>query len=711
MPIKTCLDYDGLSYYDEKWRLTFAQLGLTNSEIDRLYANAIDNANTWSITINTSSTGQIPFCLYDCDNASMTVDWGDGTVETYTSDNAEEDTCIEHSYSSRGTYTITMVSDDFPRLYIYSMHDWTAGDYQYTLRRVNSPLPTLAGIRDEEEIDDNSFCGLFYESDSLSYIPDGLFKNNPLATDFSYCFYKCLSLASIPEDTFAANTLATNFSRCFDGCESITSIPEKLFQNNTLATNFEACFNGCIELLSIPGDLFKNNTLATNFYACFSVCELVAALPENLFKHNTNATEFTSCFSQCDSITTIPEKLFEFTTSATSFNSLFYGCDNLQTIPFRLFENATSVATFERCFERCPSLQDFQIKIGSKAATKCSYMFANGSNPSGTICVPPDSTTYDTFISYYGTSDRISILTTADDSTCTAPFEYTVNAAEKKTGIPFNLYSQYGVTLTVDWGDGTTSILTPADYTELNSRASVHEYALAGIYNVCINSSDWSSTYILSYPQWDDRYAVTSDEYDCVAPLYWWRKTLTEINYALPNFAGLNVYNTPLEYIDEDTSDILWQYSQWFSGLFSGCSNLSWITPELFQNNTEKTYVSCDYTFYGCSSLVLIPDTLFENIMVHQASGCFANCTRLAAVPPNLLSHATTLFSVEKMFYGCSWLGDFSFRIISTNCRNANNFVTLKSGKTRVIYVPSGSTTQTTFNGVASTLGLTIVGE
>ena len=81
-------------------------------------------------------------------------------------------------------------------------------------------------------------------------------------------------------------------------------------------------------------------------------------------------------------------------------------------------------------------------------------------------------------------------------------WSFTVNteavaSGEKTTGIPFNLYGQDGVTLDVDWGDGTVSTLSAADYAENNSTASLHEYETAGIYTITIGSKNWKRACIL----------------------------------------------------------------------------------------------------------------------------------------------------------------------------------------------------------------------
>lgn len=62
-------------------------------------------------------------------------------------------------------------------------------------------------------------------------------------------------------------------------------------------------------------------------------------------------------------------------------------------------------------------------------------------------------------------------------------------------------------------------------------------------------------------------------------------------------------------------------------------------------------------------------------------------------------------------FSSCSALTDFTLHIGSSLVSSCSTFVTKKAGTTRTVYVPANSTTQTTFNNLASTLGLTVIGE
>jgi hypothetical protein len=249
----------------------------------------------WSITIDTEAAnegdrmGQIPFCLYGVEDASMKVDWGDGTIETHTSANAVQNSCLTYEYASAGEYTIKMESNDFSRLYLWTSIYGQEGEpavYLVTLKSINESLPQIAGVHgwwynediEEEEIgdNDNSFYGCFSGCTSLQSIPAGLFDKNTAVTNFGSCFQNCSLLQSIPSGLFDKNTAVTNLNSCFRACSTLQSIPERLFDKNTAVTNFSYCFYNCSSLQSIPSELFDKNTAATGFNYCFYGCSTLA---------------------------------------------------------------------------------------------------------------------------------------------------------------------------------------------------------------------------------------------------------------------------------------------------------------------------------------------------------------------------------------------------------------------------------------------------
>ena len=217
----------------------------------------------WSITesiYDDGDSGQIPFCLYGIENASITIDWGDGTVQQYRTADAVEHECPTHEYAAAGDYVITMTSSDFSRMYLQTI--FIEGNdcprrYLSTLKAVNSPIPKVAGVQGQSGMYDSSIGDYAWEN-----------RSNSLQT----CFFYCTSLETIPSNLFENNTGVTSFVGAFSACDALHSIPCGLFEGCTAATDFSGCFSNCYSLSSLPEDLFSECIAAARFDYCFNRC-------------------------------------------------------------------------------------------------------------------------------------------------------------------------------------------------------------------------------------------------------------------------------------------------------------------------------------------------------------------------------------------------------------------------------------------------------
>ena len=85
---------------------------------------------------------------------------------------------------------------------------------------------------------------------NIESIPENLFKNNPLATDFNETF-AASKIKTIPENLFKYNNV-TEARRLFQYCSNITNIPEKIIdvankvkERTGSSTDIYAIFTGC----------------------------------------------------------------------------------------------------------------------------------------------------------------------------------------------------------------------------------------------------------------------------------------------------------------------------------------------------------------------------------------------------------------------------------------------------------------------------------
>lgn len=410
------------------------------------------------------------------------------------------------------------------------------------------------------------------------------------------------------------------------------------------------------------------------------------------------------------------------------------------------------------------------------------------------------------------------------------------NSSNVNTGIPLRLYGMDASTeFEVDWGDNSTTTLTPASYTNSDSSASQHAYATGGTYTITItaSASDWNAMKFIST---SGNNTSTSSWNAKTLPIFWFRNTVTEILDPIPTCSGSKVFSSLKPGTsDEGTAGTTFNYMFYSSklttipnGLFSlnqyatafigtfynsalaaipnttfygctaatsydhcfyGCTAITTVSSGLF--NWAEGVLDFSYLFYGCTNLVSMGAGLFANSPLVTAfwsswkkcsklqalpaslfaytplatnfesafstcskiasidastfesctgittlQQCFENCTSLTAIPSGLLancpnitnfksawSKATKLASipsdlfsacagittVEACFTGCSALGNFDITFIAPNIATVTNFVPGKSGAVRNVTVPANSTTETKFNGVASSMTLTVI--
>ena len=255
-------------------------------------------------------------------------------------------------------------------------------------------------------------------------------------------------------------------------------------------------------------------------------------------------------------------------------------------------------------------------------------------------------------------------------------WEITVNteataSGAKTTGIPINLFSQPGITMTVDWGDGTESVLTSASYSSASDSApSVHEYATAGTYIVRMKSTKWKDAYIE---------VLNSGSTGALIHIAGFRSTLVGVGQ-LPRCKG-TLYRR-----FSSASGVSKAINR-LSFCFRGCSKLTSIPNDLFYNNLSVTdFSSC---FYGCSNLTSIPNDLFyNNLSVTDFSSCFYDCSNLTSIPNDLFANNPKVTNFGSCFYGCSNLTSIPNDLFANNPK-VTNFGSCFRGCSNLTSIPN----------------------
>ena len=410
-----------------------------------------------------------------------------------------------------------------------------------------------------------------------------------------------------------------------------------------------------------------------------------------------------------------------------------------------------------------------------------------------------------------------------------------LSSSNKTTAVPIRLYGLSNVSCTVDWGDSSTTTLTPADYTNTSSAIANHTYASTGTYTVTVSTSasNWSSMRLMSC---STNNTSASGWNGKTLPIYYFRNTVKEILDPIPPIAGVSqfsavkpgsgtegtatnhsfaylfysskltticdglfslnqnatsfqgtfynsllagaiplttfygcnqatsydhcfygskvtsiasgvfnwaegvtdfsylFYGSPLQtmgaglFANSPLVTSFW--SAWknctsltalpanlfaytplamnFQSVFAVCSKISSVAADTFASCTQAT--DFQQAFEKCTSLTAIPQGFFSVCTeVTNFKSVFNGSSKIATIPDDLFQYNTKVTSFESSFAGCSSLGNFDLVIGSQRVSIATSFCPKKTGAVRTVTVPASSTTATTFNGVASGCGLTII--
>ena len=311
-----------------------------------------------------------------------TIDWGDGTSDTY-------DKLIafpSHDYAVKGDFIVTAIGSCEGLMSI--PYDENGPIYKDVELNLSKAIQSRVEAEPEPEVISNAFItdiihigkdmGIFdmirafAGQTKLKEIPAGIFDGLTEATGFDGTFVECTGLTSIPQGLFDKCSNVTSFEGTFNGCTALASIPAGLFDYNTKVTSFSQLFGGCTGLTSIPQGLFDKCTEVTDFEGVFEECTGLTSIPVGLFDKCTKVTSFSSTFGMCTGLTNIPQGLFDNCTEVTSFQGVFQYCSALTNIPAGLFDNNIKVTDAgyifawsgitevpEGLFDKCPDIEYF----------------------------------------------------------------------------------------------------------------------------------------------------------------------------------------------------------------------------------------------------------------------------------------------------------------------------------------------------------------
>lgn len=286
------------------------------------------------LTLTITSTKSVNLYLNKSNASTLTVDWGDGTQNTYT--NSGSFNTGAHVYANYGDYEITM---------------WiSSGTGYYGFGQGSSTYSFLASYKDRLK---KIFFGLsiliigaqaFYEHKNLTYIvvPSHI-------TYFSTeTFKNCWSLVAVIFPKIMTTTYPNTFSSCLTLSEIV--------MNEGLGSINTQYLSGCYLLKSIIVPKTVGGILISAFQSCYSLEKIV--LPPNLT--SLGGSVFTDCRALIevilpDTMTSIGSGIvsgcnklsnIKLPTSVGSMDTMysFFSCHTLETIVLPL--NLTQIKTY-----------------------------------------------------------------------------------------------------------------------------------------------------------------------------------------------------------------------------------------------------------------------------------------------------------------------------------------------------------------------------
>jgi hypothetical protein len=291
-------------------------------------------------------------------NNSVSINWGDGSVETYAGSAAN--TTITHTYETAGLYLVS-ITGVFENIKLAGFTGSQASDLASVLQ--NSPDWSPTNLTDlyngcslitSDSLDDfpdtsliTQYVRAFQNCSSLTSFP---LINTAAGTNFRFSWLNCSSLTSFPLiDTSAG----TNFQDAWLNCSSLTSFP---LINTSASTTFQGAWNGCSSLTSFP---LIDTSAGTNFLSAWLNCSSLTSFP----LINTSAgTNFASSWRDCSSLTSFP--LID-TSAGIFFQGAWNGCASLTSFPLI---DTSAGTNFRDAWLGCSSLTSFPL-IDTSAGT------------------------------------------------------------------------------------------------------------------------------------------------------------------------------------------------------------------------------------------------------------------------------------------------------------------------------------------------------
>ena len=291
-----------------------------------------------TITLPVSGTG-----------LNITVDWGDGTEETITTEYPT------HTYAEAGIYEIAVVGNcpEWGYMIDRIVTDPNNSNYQAYLKCKTS-LEYIIGLKQWGSINATRYS--FSNCKNLTYVYGGAtadtFTN---VTNMMYLFNNCTNLKTIDLSNFNTSNVKYMWGM-FMNCTSVENLDVSTFDTSNVETML-GMFANCQKLKSLNLNNF-NTSKVTGMYNMFVGCKELKELDLSNFD-TSKVTTMMWMFSGCEKLQKVDMSSFD-TSNVTTMRSMFSGCKSLQNIDLSNF-NTSKVTNMESMFGGCSSLTEIDI--------------------------------------------------------------------------------------------------------------------------------------------------------------------------------------------------------------------------------------------------------------------------------------------------------------------------------------------------------------
>jgi hypothetical protein len=346
---------------------TIKRTAIYNGDLPQAQINALTGTDQWWRWRVTGPTFALPNFTT---NGNITVDWGDGVVETLTTGvHTFLDSNVYHTIGFRlnsGTFFKPSAGNNTYTSRIIALGptpsnmkvDGSQGfRYAGALRSIDGYIAFLPGT---------NLANAWQSCSSLAQFPAA--STTGVGGNLDQTWNSCSSMTSFPLiDTSSVIGMTGTWNSCagltsfplintssvtyfnggtWQGCSSLTSFP---LINTGSVTVMDYAWQGCSNLTSFP---LINTANVSNFNATWNSCSSLTFFP---LINTAAGTNFNQTWRFCSSLTSFP--LIN-TAAGTNFGVAWQGCQNLTSFP--LIDTASGTE-FGLAWKQCYGLTSFPL--------------------------------------------------------------------------------------------------------------------------------------------------------------------------------------------------------------------------------------------------------------------------------------------------------------------------------------------------------------